>query len=109
LAALTPAARLRCTNASASTPGNEGAGLDGKAETGQRRAGMASSLITHIALITHIELSFAHFYALIRINTHVTQSYAMLRRFTQVYTILRMLRMLRMITLIYACYTINTQ
>ena len=92
MAALTPAARLRCTNASASTPGNEGAGLDGKAETGQRRAGMASSLITHIALITHIELSFAHFYALIRINTHVTQCYAELRRFThntQVYAGLR--------------------
>jgi len=41
LVASTLAARLRCTNASASTPGNEGAGWDGKAETGQRRAGLA--------------------------------------------------------------------
>ena len=100
-------------------PGNEGAGLDGKAETEQRRAGMASSLITHIALITHIELSFAHFYALIRINTHVTQCYAALRRFThdtQIYAGLRNITHVTHVTHDYADlrmlrneYAMNTQ
>jgi hypothetical protein len=57
---------------------------------------ITQGLRTDNAMITHIELSFAHCYALIRINTHVTQCYAMLQ-------------MLRMITLIYACYAMNTQ
>ena len=53
---------------------------------------ITQGLRTDNAMITHIELSFAHFYALIRINTHVTQCYSELRRFThdiQVYAGLR--------------------
>ena len=53
---------------------------------------ITQGLHTDNAMITHIELSFAHCYALIRINTHVTQCYAELRRFThdtQVYSCLR--------------------
>jgi hypothetical protein len=47
--------------------------------------------------------------AVLRNNTHFDAGLRMTRRFTQVYSFLRMLRMLCMITLIYACYAMNTQ
>jgi hypothetical protein len=71
------------------------------------------------AVITHLVLSFAHCYALIRINTHVTQCYAELRRFThdtQVNACLRNLTHVTHVTHDYADlrmlrneYAMNTQ